>query len=116
MVLSRLTLLAAVVVFEGIALGQSYSVAGQINHPGTYSLSERSSILRAISGAGGLTRAANPEKVVIIRENREIPVNVRNVLNGKARDIALLDGDAVLVPERVPANQPYLIAPAIFSK
>ncbi len=116
MILTRLALLAAVFGLGGIALGQGYSVTGEVNHPGTYPLSERSSIMRAISLAGGLTKAANPENVVIIRENREIPVNVKSVMNGKAKDIALLDGDAVIVPVRVPGNQPYLIAPSIFSK
>src|SRR6202023_204954 len=76
MILTRLTLLAAVVVLEGIALGQNYFVSGEVTHPGTYPLSDRSSMMRAISVAGGLTKVANPEKIVIIRENREIPVNV----------------------------------------
>jgi protein involved in polysaccharide export with SLBB domain len=116
----RLILVAVVFLFEGIAQGQSDSIIGEVQHPGTYPLSNGTSVIQALLAAGGPTRFASPANTSVIRDNREIHVNLRNVLNGKAPDIPLMDGDKVRIP-MVDPNQPrmrkkewQLINPGIF--
>lgn len=78
---------------------------GEVAQPGAMSFksTERVTLLTAIARAGGLTdRAA--KKVTIRREDaagkaQEIEVDYKRVLTGKAPDIALREGDVVVVKE-----------------
>ena len=81
-------------------------VVGDVEHGGAFTLGGRQklSVLRAISLAGGLGRTAKPQKARIIRGSPgeakplEIAVNVKQILNGKAEDIALLPQDVLVIP------------------
>ncbi len=81
-------------------------VIGDVEHGGAFTLGGRQklSVLRAISLAGGLGRTAKPQHARIIRGSPgesnplEIAVNVKQILNGKAADIALLPQDVLVIP------------------
>ena len=81
-------------------------VVGDVVHGGTFSLGGREtlSVLRALSLAGGLGRTALPERARIVRGSpggakpQEIPVNIKQIFNGKAEDISLLPQDVLVVP------------------
>jgi polysaccharide export outer membrane protein len=81
-------------------------VVGDVEHGGAFTLGgrERISVLRALSLAGGLGHTARPDKARIIRgspggtEPQEIVVNVKQMLNGKTQDIALLPQDVLVIP------------------
>jgi protein involved in polysaccharide export with SLBB domain len=66
--------------------------------------SQKLSVLRAISLAGGLGRTAKPQHARIIRgapgeaKPLEIAVNVKRIFDGKAEDIALLPQDVLVIP------------------
>lgn len=78
---------------------------GQVNQQGAinFTSNERISLLAAIARAGGLTpRAA---KNMVIKRQRagggeeELRIDYRQILKGRAPDVALLAGDVIVVPE-----------------
>jgi len=81
------------------------SVLGQVRSPGTYELKKAITAVEAIALAGGLTSVADANGTYVIRtenNNRKIiRVPVGSILKGrdKSKDITLLPGDIVFVPE-----------------
>ena len=81
-------------------------VVGDVEHGGAFTLGgrQRLSVLRALSLAGGLGRTAKPQHARIIRGSpgeakpEEIAVNIKQMLNGKAEDLALLPQDVLVIP------------------
>jgi polysaccharide export outer membrane protein len=81
-------------------------VIGAVKKSGGFVLSERAdiSVLQALSMAEGLDRTAAAAKAIILRggsssPNRaEIPVDVKNILEGKGRDVPLLANDILFIP------------------
>jgi len=81
-------------------------VIGTVPKPGGYILGEDASfsILRALSLAGGIDRGANAKDARILRqvpgnENREeIPVNLKTIMAGQAKDVPLQPEDILFVP------------------
>lgn len=83
-----------------------FTVTGEVNRPGTYLLEEETTVLKAISIAGGFTRFGSSSSVRILRPRKKghgyekIPVNIKKVMNGDAEADALLHaGDIVVVSE-----------------
>jgi polysaccharide biosynthesis/export protein len=79
---------------------QKYYMDGQIGRPGEYSLSAPTTVLEAISIAGGLRDFANGKKIYILRKDQRIRFNYKDVIKGKnlAQNIYLPPGDHVIVP------------------
>jgi polysaccharide biosynthesis/export protein len=83
-----------------------FYVLGQINHPGGYNMrtaDEQVTILQALAIAGDLTPVAKKSKAMIIRKDatagrKEIPLNIANILAGRAPDPVLQNNDIVYVP------------------
>jgi polysaccharide export outer membrane protein len=81
-------------------------VVGDVQRAGAFTLGGRQSIsvLSALALAGGLGRTAKPEKARIIRSvpgetrHREIAVNIKHILAGRAEDIGLRPQDVLVVP------------------
>jgi polysaccharide export outer membrane protein len=81
-------------------------VIGAVKKAGGFVLSERAdiSVLQALSMAEGLDRTAAAAKATILRggssspSRTEIPVNVKNILEGKASDVPLLANDILFIP------------------
>lgn len=80
-------------------------VVGDVRRPGGFTLAQKESlsVLSALSLAEGLQPTATASKAKILRQDgtanhTEIPVNLAKVLSGKERDVAMLPGDVLFVP------------------
>ena len=81
-------------------------VYGEVKTPGAipYLSSRKITLVQAIAQAGGPTEWAKRTKVLIKRRDKtsgkeiKIPVNLKNMINGKIADIILEEGDVVIVP------------------
>lgn len=83
-------------------------VVGAVAHPGGFVLESRGeslSALKAIALAQGLTSTAKPHDAVIMRKNsesgpsREIPVDLKRILERKQNDVKLMANDVLFVPD-----------------
>ncbi|MBI3663852.1 MAG: polysaccharide biosynthesis/export family protein [Acidobacteria bacterium] len=82
-------------------------VVGAVNRPGRHALrgdSEQLTVLRVVALAEDLKRTAKPEASVILRKDasgatREIPVDLRKILQRKAPDVAVMANDVLFVPD-----------------
>jgi polysaccharide biosynthesis/export protein len=81
-------------------LSQKYYMDGEIGRPGEYQLSAPTTILEAISIAGGLRDFANGKKIYVLRGDQRIHFNYKEVIKGKnlEQNIQLPPGDHVIVP------------------
>jgi len=79
---------------------KKYYLNGLVNHPGEYLLSTPTTILQAISKAGGLQDFANAKKIYILRGSTKIPFNYKEVSQGKKmeQNILMQPGDQLFVP------------------
>ena len=82
-----------------------FYVLGAVKQPGGFPIKdqEKVTVLRAISLAAGLDGHASPQRSRIIRqigtEKFEVPVAVRDILKGKAKDIQLETNDILFIPD-----------------
>jgi len=89
-----------------VARAEMVFIGGEVNHPTGVELGERDSlsVIQLISIAGGLTRDAKLDQARVLRPimdtNRraEIPLNLKDVLDGKASDFPLMPNDLLYVP------------------
>lgn len=92
------TVVASVIVQEV----NSYRIfmLGEIRAPGPYTLKRHTSILQAISLAGGFTEFASKNKIVLIRESERIKVRFDDLVKGRTNDedIILKPGDTIFIP------------------
>ncbi len=88
-------------------------ITGGVIRPGPleFGAQDTVSIVQLLRAAGGLARAAVPEKTRIIHtgpngeRNDTMTINLKMIMAGKARDIQLLPGDHVIVPLKPPAQR-----------
>jgi len=82
-------------------------VLGAVSHTGAYVLANdntQMSILKVLSLAGGLQRAAKASAAVILRKDekgmqQQLPVNLSKIMARKAEDVSLSPNDILFVPE-----------------
>jgi len=79
---------------------------GLVNKPGGYILSDKESVsvLQLIALAGGTVQNANTKAAKIIRpvpgsERIELPINLKDIMSGKAKDTMLKPEDILYVPD-----------------
>ncbi|MGC9291345.1 MAG: polysaccharide biosynthesis/export family protein [Acidobacteriaceae bacterium] len=83
---------------------QRFNVLGEVEKPGTYSLTEGTGVLDAIALAGGLKEFAKKKKIYILRLEKgqriRVPYNYKAVLSGRqsSHELLLQSGDTVVVP------------------
>ncbi len=79
---------------------KKYYITGQVSRTGAFPLVVPTTILEALSGAGGFGQWANTKKIVILRGSKRIPFNYKEVIKGKnlEQNIYLQNGDYILVP------------------
>jgi polysaccharide export outer membrane protein len=77
-----------------------YYMDGMVARPGEYALVVPTTVLEALSKAGGVGEFANAKHIYILRGTKRIPFNYKDVLRGKRMDenILLQPGDHVVVP------------------
>lgn len=79
---------------------KKYYLNGLVNHPGEYLLAVPTTILQAISKAGGLQDFANQKKIYVLRGSTKIPFNYKEVSQGKKmeQNILIQPGDQLFIP------------------
>jgi polysaccharide export outer membrane protein len=90
----------------GVAQANStrFYVLGQVNKPGDFALTGRTTVLQGLALAGGFKEFAKTDSIVIIRREKGaetvVPFNYKRLESGKelAQNVALRPGDTVLVP------------------
>jgi len=85
---------------------RNYTISGEVNNPGAYPLGENTTVLKAISIAGGFTRFGSSSRVKVLRPRKDRPgyrrikIDIKAVMNGEARaDIVLEPGDIIVISE-----------------
>jgi polysaccharide biosynthesis/export protein len=87
-------------------------VVGTVRQPGSFPLTERQdiSVLQALSMAQGLDKGSAPKHAKILRggfagqKKEMIPVNLSDILRGKAPDLPLMANDILFVPTNTAKN------------
>ena len=90
-----------------VPVAEMVYVVGAVKKPGSFTLNERESVsvLQALSMAEGLGVTPKAQDSKILRavpgngERREIPVDLKKVMAGKAEDMALRANDILFVPD-----------------
>jgi polysaccharide export outer membrane protein len=77
-----------------------YYMDGLIARPGEYELVVPTTILEAVSKAGGLQDFANAKHIYILRGDKRIYFNYKDVIHGKhmEQNIQLQSGDHIVIP------------------
>jgi polysaccharide biosynthesis/export protein len=95
---------AAVTVILVKAQYYKFFVTGKVNKPGEFLVGRRTTVLQAISMAGGLTPFASPSSIKIVRKegglDQVYSFDYKDVSKGLllSQDIYLQAGDVVVVP------------------
>jgi len=80
------------------------SVLGRVVRPGVYPIIGNTTLVEAISMAGGFTEWANKRKITVITneggKKKKIRVNYKRIISGKdpSQNIILNRGDTIIVP------------------
>jgi polysaccharide export outer membrane protein len=84
---------------------QKFNILGQVSKPGSYPLTNSSTVLDAIAQAGGFRDFAKQKSIYILRQNADgsqsrLPFNYKDVIKGKdsAQNIKLQPRDTIVVP------------------
>ena len=87
---------------------KKFFVYGEVARPGTYYLEDNSTILKAISLAGGFTKYGSSSRVKVLRPKKgekgyeTIKVNINAVMDGSSKDDVVLEtGDIVVISEGI---------------
>jgi polysaccharide export outer membrane protein len=80
-------------------LSKKYYITGEVSRTGMFPLVVPTTVLEALSGAGGFREFANKKKIIIMRGNERLKFNYNDVIKGKNMDqnIYLQDGDHIIV-------------------
>lgn len=85
---------------------RNFTVSGEVIRPGNYQLQENTTILKAISIAGGFTRFGSKSRVKLLRPFPDKPgyqtikINLQKAMDGDAKeDVMLHPGDIVIISE-----------------
>lgn len=85
-----------------------FFVYGEVIHPGAYPIEQNTSVMRAISVAGGFTKFGSSSRVKVLRVRKDgagyepLKINIKDVMNGNPNaDIPIYSGDIVVVSEGV---------------
>ena len=84
---------------------QKFNIVGEIAKPGSYSLTDPTTVLDAIAVGGGLRDFAKGRRIYVLRTNSDgtharFPFDYKQVIEGKklSENIQLRPGDTVVVP------------------
>jgi polysaccharide export outer membrane protein len=81
-------------------VSKKYYLDGLAARPGEYPLTQPTTVFEALSRAGGLQEFANQKKIYILRGDKRIPFNYKQVIHGQhlEQNIQLQPDDHVVVP------------------
>jgi len=76
-------------------------IVGKVNTPGAFTIRSNTTVLQAISMAGGFAEWATPDKIVLVRQEngqeKHYRVNYDKIVSGAAPDIYLHKNDRLIV-------------------
>lgn len=77
-----------------------YSVTGEVLRPGVYPLVVPTTVLDALTAAGGFREFANTKNITVMRGSKRFKFNYKDVIKGKnmSQNILLENGDYIVVP------------------
>jgi len=77
-----------------------YSVTGEVLRPGVYPLVVPTTVLDALTAAGGFREFANTKNITVMRGGKRFKFNYKDVIKGKnmSQNILLENGDYIVVP------------------
>lgn len=83
---------------------QQVTVLGSIKQPGIYPLKKRTTLLQVMAMAGGVTRIADQEEIVLFRQEQDgavygYLVQLEQIKSGAKKDPIVLANDRIVVPE-----------------
>ena len=78
---------------------KKYFILGEVNKPGSFPLVVPTNVLEALVNAGGFRDFANETKILILRSNKVLTFNYKQVTRGKKpeQNILLEPGDKIIV-------------------
>ncbi len=76
------------------------NIHGEVRNPGYYFVTETENLTGIIALAGGYTNAANLDNLFILRNDKEIELDIESIIEegNTASDIGLQSGDQIVVP------------------
>lgn len=79
---------------------KKYTITGEIGRPGSYPLLVPTTVMDAITNAGGFRDFANRKKITVLRGDERFKFNYNDAIKGKNKEqnIELRDGDLIVVP------------------
>jgi len=88
-----------VTVFVTEVRSKKYYIDGEVNRPGSFPLITPTTVLEALSNAGGFKEFANPAKIKILRGSTVLKFNYKEVTAGKKmeQNIFVESGDHIIV-------------------
>jgi len=86
-------------VFVQEVRSKKYFIDGEVNRPGAFPLITPTTVLEALSNAGGFKEFANPKKIRILRGSTVFNFNYKEVTSGKKmeQNIFVESGDHIIV-------------------
>jgi polysaccharide export outer membrane protein len=89
-----------------LAQREAFYIRGEVARPGPYYIEKGTTILRAISVAGGLTQFANRKEVQLLRSGaggiqEKTVINLKSIEDGHKEDVPVLPNDVIIVPRRI---------------
>lgn len=86
------------VIVQGV-YSKKYYISGEVNRPGGFPLVVPTTIVEALTQAGGFREFANQKKIIIMRGAKRLTFNYKDYIKGKGLDqnIQLQNGDHIVV-------------------
>lgn len=83
-----------------------YYIYGEVVHPGSFLLEEGTTVLKAITLAGGFTKFASKKNIEILRTREDgqqykITVNIKDIEDRKSEDYEIKADDIIRVPKSI---------------
>lgn len=80
---------------------QKFHVLGQVRQPGSFSVDGDTTLLEALTLAGGASELANLETATVVRKGQLLPINLADLLRrgDTSRNVFMRGGDVVFIPD-----------------
>jgi len=91
---------------------QPIYVLGEVTKPGPFRFTRNMTVVDAIAQAGGMTKDAMPQKIIVVRPNRNqrVIVSRDDIMDPQTSSIVALErGDIVYVPSSYIADLGYIL-------
>jgi polysaccharide biosynthesis/export protein len=89
-----------VTVAVAAVLSKKYYITGEVGRTGAFPLVTPTTVLEALTGAGGFRDFANTKNIVVLRGTKRYKFNYKDFIKGKnlEQNIFLENGDYIIVP------------------